>query len=57
MTRQHVLGIRSLAAKYAHLHLKGIFGEEFDYYAVSGKADRADERTHRKNGIEKKAGT
>ena len=37
MTKEHVLGIRSLAAKYAIPHLKGIFGEDFDYYKVRGK--------------------
>lgn len=31
MTDKHVLGIRSLAAKYAMPHLKSIFGEDFDY--------------------------
>ena len=29
MTPEHVLGIRSLAAKYSEPHLKGIFGEDF----------------------------
>ena len=37
MTKEHVLGIRSLAAKYAIPHLKGIFGEDFDYYKVRAK--------------------
>lgn len=34
MTKEHVLGIRSLSAKYAIPHLKKLFGEDFDYYAV-----------------------
>lgn len=34
MTTEHVLGIRSLSAKFAAPHLQGIFGEDFDYYAI-----------------------
>lgn len=34
MKRDHVLGIRSLAAKYAVPKLKAELGEEFDYYKV-----------------------
>ena len=34
MTREHVLGIRSLSRKYAEPHLKSIFGEDFDFPAV-----------------------
>lgn len=34
MKKDHVLGIRSLAAKYAVPKLKAELGEEFDYYKV-----------------------
>ncbi len=34
MNREHVLGIRSLAAKYAIPKLKAELGEDFDYYKV-----------------------
>ena len=56
MTKEHVLGIRSLAAKYAIPHLKGIFGEDFDYYKVRGKRIELMNEFIRQNGIEKKKG-
>jgi HAD superfamily hydrolase (TIGR01509 family) len=34
MTKEHVLGIRSLSRKYAEPRLKSIFGEDFDFPAV-----------------------
>lgn len=37
MTVEHVLGIRSLSRKYAIPHLKGIFGENFDFEAVRSR--------------------
>ena len=37
MTREHALSIRSLHKSFAVPYLKGIFGEEFDYYAVRGR--------------------
>ena len=54
MTKEHVLGIRSLAAKYAIPHLKGIFGEDFDYYKVRAKRIELMNEFIRQNGIEKK---
>ena len=56
MTKQHVLGIRSLAAKYAIPHLKGIFGENFDYYAVRAKRIELMNAHIQKYGIQKKSG-
>ncbi len=56
MTKQHVLGIRSLAAKYAEPHLKGIFGESFDYRAVRAKRIELMNAYIENNGIEKKQG-
>ena len=56
MTKEHVLGIRSLAAKYAIPHLKGIFGEDFDYYKVRAKRIELMNEFIRQNGIEKKKG-
>ncbi len=56
MTPEHVLGIRSLAAKYAEPHLKGIFGEEFDYFAVRAKRIELMNAYIEENGIEKKKG-
>lgn len=56
MTKQHVLGIRSLAAKYAQPHLKSIFGETFDYFAVRAKRIELMNAHIAQNGIEKKKG-
>lgn len=56
MTKEHVLGIRSLAAKYAIPHLKSIFGEDFDYYKVRAKRIELMNEFIRQNGIEKKKG-
>ena len=56
MQSQQVLGIRSLAAKYAQVHLKGIFGEDFDYYAVRAKRIELMNAYIAQNGIEKKQG-
>jgi hypothetical protein len=56
MQRQQVLGIRSLAAKYAQVHLKGIFGEDFDYYAARAKRIELMNAYIAQNGIEKKQG-
>ena len=44
------------AAKYAIPHLKGIFGEDFDYYKVRGKRIELMNEFIRQNGIEKKKG-
>ena len=56
MTGEHVLGIRSLAAKYAIPHLRGIFGDSFDYYAVRAKRIELMNEYIAHNGIEKKPG-
>lgn len=56
MTKEHVLGIRSLAAKYAIPHLKSIFGEDFDYYKVRAKRIELMNEFIRQNSIEKKRG-
>ena len=56
MTMEHVLGIRSLAAKFAEPKLKGIFGESFDYMAVRAKRIELMNDYIQKNGIEKKKG-
>ena len=56
MEPEHALGIRSMSPKYAAPHLKKIFGEDFDYYAVRDrrKALMNDFIDH--NGIEAKPG-
>lgn len=56
MQKQHVLGIRSLAAKYAQPHLQSIFGKDFDYYAVRAKRIELMNAYIAQNGIEKKQG-
>ncbi len=56
MTMEHVLGIRSLAAKFAEPKLKGIFGDSFDYMAVRAKRIELMNDYIEKNGIEKKKG-
>ena len=56
MTTQHVLGIRSLAAKFAEPKLKGIFGESFDYSKVRSKRKELMAEYIEHNGIEKKQG-
>lgn len=56
MTPRHVLGIRSLAGKYAQPHLKGIFGEEFDYFSVRARCRELMDAYIQKHGIEKKQG-
>jgi len=56
MTEEHVLGIRSLSSKYAEPHLKGIFGEDFNYWDVRAKRIELMNAYIRSNGIEKKAG-
>lgn len=56
MTKEHVLGIRSLAAKYAEPRLKGIFGDDFDYQKVRRKRIELMNAYIEKNGVEKKKG-
>ena len=56
MKKEHVLGIRSLAAKYAIPKLQGIFGENFDYYAVRKRRIELMNKYIEENGVEKKPG-
>lgn len=56
MTKEHVLGIRSLSSKYAIPHLKGIFGEGFNYWDVRKKRIELMNAYIAENGIEKKKG-
>jgi HAD superfamily hydrolase (TIGR01509 family) len=56
MTAEHVLGIRSLAAKYAIPRLKSQLGEDFDYYAVRSKRIELMNKYICENGIDKKKG-
>ncbi len=56
MTREHVLGIRSLAAKYAAPKLRAEIGEDFDYRKVRLKRIELMNSFIAKNGIEKKPG-
>ena len=56
MQKQHVLGIRSLAAKYAQPHLQSIFGKDCDYYAVRAKRIELMNAYIAQNGIDKKQG-
>lgn len=56
MTPEHVLGIRSLSAKFAEPHLQGIFGKSFNYRAVRARRRELMEKFVADNGIEVKAG-
>lgn len=56
MTPQHVLGIRSLSARFAEPHLKKIFGEDFDYRKVRARRLELMNAYIAENGIEAKAG-
>ena len=56
MKMEHVLGIRSLAAKYAIPKLQGIFGETFDYHTVRNRRIEIMNKYIQENGIEKKKG-
>lgn len=56
MKQEHVLGIRSLAAKFAEPKLKGIFGEDFDYMSVRAKRIELMNAYIAEHGIEKKKG-
>ncbi len=56
MTREHVLGIRSLSRKYAEPHLKGIFGEDFDFPAVRANRIKIMNAYIDEHGIEVKPG-
>ncbi|MBQ4529909.1 MAG: HAD family phosphatase [Lachnospiraceae bacterium] len=56
MEKEHVLSIRSLAAKYAIPKLKGYFGEDFDYPKVRSRRMELMNQFIEEQGIEKKKG-
>ncbi|MBP3793098.1 MAG: HAD family phosphatase [Ruminococcus sp.] len=56
MTDEHILGIRSMAAKFACTNLKGILGDSFDYYAVREKRRELMDEYIAAHGVEKKQG-
>lgn len=56
MQREHVLGIRSLAAKYAIPKLRQELGEDFDYYKVRTLRIQLMNEHIEKYGLEEKAG-
>ena len=56
MTDEHILGIRSMAAKLACTNLKGILGDSFDYYAVREKRRELMDEYIAAHGVEKKQG-
>ena len=56
MKQEHVLQIRSLAAKYAIPKLKEMLGEDFDYYKVRAKRMELMAAHVEKYGVEKKKG-
>ena len=56
MEKEHVLSIRSLAAKYAIPKLKGYFGEDFDYQKVRSRRMELMNNYIEEHGIEKKKG-
>ena len=56
MTKEHVLGIRSLSSKYAIPRLKNLFGDDFDYYAVRTLRIKMMNDYISKNGLVKKNG-
>ena len=56
MTDEHILGIRSMAAKFACTNLKEILGDSFDYYAVREKRRELMDEYIAAHGVEKKQG-
>lgn len=56
MKTEHVLSIRSLAAKYAIPKLKALLGEDFDYYAVRSRRMELMKSHIELHGLEKKRG-
>lgn len=56
MKEEHVLSIRSLAAKYAIPKLKGYFGEDFDYNTVRSRRMELMNQYIEQHGVEKKKG-
>ena len=57
MTDEQALSMRSLGRPFAPAHLKEMFGEELDYYAVRDKRKELMEACLDKEGIELKPGT
>lgn len=56
MTDEHILGIRSMAAKFACTNLKEILGDSFDYYAVREKRRELMDEYIAAHGVEKNRG-
>lgn len=56
MKMEHVLGIRSLAGKFAAPKLQEVFGENFDYSAIRARRIILMNRYIEEHGIEKKKG-
>lgn len=56
MEKEHVLGMRSMCAKYTIPYLKNIFGEQFDYHAVRSRRIELMNKAISENGVEKKKG-
>ena len=56
MKPEHVLSIRSLAAKYAEEKFKLFFGPECNYYEIKAKRKELMKAYFDENGIEKKKG-
>ncbi|MBQ5558760.1 MAG: HAD family phosphatase [Lachnospiraceae bacterium] len=56
MKVEHVLQIRSLAAKYAIPKLKGMLGEDFDYYKVRARRMELMKQHILEHGLEEKKG-
>lgn len=55
-TREHALMLRSCDAEIASQMMKGIFGEEFDYYAIREVRRKLVAERLEKYGLEKKPG-
>lgn len=56
MEREHALGIRSLARKFAVPHLQGIFGEDFDYVKIRSRRMELMKEHLALHGLETKPG-
>ena len=56
LSREHILGIRSLAAKYAIPKLQAEIGEDFDYYKVRTLRIQLMNQHIEKYGLEEKRG-
>ena len=56
MEREHALGIRSLARKFAIPYLQGIFGEEFDYVKIRSRRMELMTQALERDGLQLKKG-